>query len=268
MPVRKIVEARFSTKDSLTVTYYYNPLGRLTKVEFPKWSNRLPILCLYNEPDISSVKDKDRFVNYKLFDYDKAQQLIRMRRYFLLTDNAWFLYETDSLLYNDGRLEGLYHNDYVFVSDAAQVAFRYPLWLTRRSYEYDPQGRIVLQTDSVFRTHDYPAHTVVIQPIPKPIYLHIDRTEYNYNEHNQVIRKRAYSIDKNRLLTYSNGTSIYVQPDNNWTTYNLSLSAQFLEETTTYEYKYKADSLLVGKQANYQPTTDSKVYTNIFTYEY
>jgi hypothetical protein len=259
-----MVEARHTPNDSVTITYLYNAQGQLSNELYA--TNRWPVVGLHDQKNLSRLTD--RFVRYRLFTYNQDKQPTLIKQYFYMGSSYWGVFDSDSIIYEAQRPVRLYHNDYYFTSDGQGLAFWYPLWVTKRTYQYDGRGRVVAEADSVFITHDFPVGKNYIHPLSAK-YVFSNQTRYEYGEGREPVKKTTVSgADQHRSLTYGNGWSVYYQFGPSWSTYLNTAIASYFSGTTTYRYDYRPDGLVSRTIAHFKDATTGKEYTSTFAYAY
>ncbi|WP_381517371.1 hypothetical protein [Spirosoma soli] len=264
----RVVEKRFTPLDSVSITSLYNPQEQLLEEQYTSQYLRraYSLLCLYTPTNLANGQDINN--EFRIYRLDDRQRVVGIKQYFSKTVNYWEVRESDSLIYQGEVLIGQLHQDFFFYADRIGYGNRYPLWVTKRRFTYDSQKRVIEEQDSVYLTHDFPVGSKVIHPAPAK-YQFTNRTTYEYNDKNEVIRKTTVSgADENPTLTFSNGWSLYYQISPAYSTYSRSWTGRLLSGTTTYSYEHNADGRVISKQARFEDRKTKKVFISSFSYEY
>lgn len=243
----KIKELRYLPDDSSTIQYIMDSDG-ITVLE-EKYST---FSIRGFKENLNNPISPPGWLPYRLYTFDGSGQLVKFAE---LTSSTGKPRRVENNIYEDNRLVRKESTSFWLDADGT-VIFNYPLWLTKRLYDYDNQNRTVMETDSVYITHDIAkGSVVVIQTEPRLAYITI--THNSYNDRNELIERKTVST-KNNLLTYSNG----------WNAFSATNPGKVYNGITTFSYSYDKSNQLVTKKSQFKDFATTKVYESVFAYSY
>ncbi|GAB2791575.1 hypothetical protein GCM10027275_40530 [Rhabdobacter roseus] len=245
--LKSVREARYLPTDSLIVMYQYNEEGKLLL------EHRIQEGRTFKIRAIEKMEKLGWYGNgaYVLITYNEQNQPLLVKHY--RSNMGWQLYESDSSIYENGRLIQLIHHDYTFQAPPTMVT-GWPMWISKRYYNYGSHGRVSDIKDSVFIKHDMVGMLLVEAP---PKYLYTNTTTFQYNNRGELSKKIAFTENDRRYL-YTNGRWVL----------GVSQPADFIPGETTYAYEYAPDGRLTRQTATYTDGTDPREYVSEWTYAY
>lgn len=242
-----ITEKRYLPEDSATIQSQLDQDGVILVAK----SSKSLIRKGYKEND-----ETNRLIAklhyYRLFTYNTSNQLIKITS--VDESERQFPASTDTLIYKNGNVVRRELTNSKLNADG-DLTVGYPLWLTKRSYNYDGQNRILTETDSVFICHDIPKGGPIEKIKPKFIYTTLTKNEYNSK--NELINKVVTST-KDNTLTYGNG---------GWA-FAMTNPGKAYTGTTSYNYQYDSENQVISKLAKFTDSKTNQTYNSIFTYSY
>jgi hypothetical protein len=261
--LKTVIEMRYTSEDSMTVTYQYNQAGQLQQEEQRRLGRLTQrIVDLYDPKELGKLYYTN---HYRSHTYNTKNQKIAVKRYFRTGSDSWLIFDSDSLLYQNNQLVRQLHYDHYFTVDGGQYSFAFPLWLTTQTRQYDGQGRVVAKIDSVFITHDIPVGSVVLTKAPTR-YLHTNQTTYSYNQQGLITQTVAVSGEEAKPMFYSNGWSFL--STNGKGGYASLILQRFMAGTTKITYEYNGIGQLSAKTVSYEDGKTPQPYVSRFTYLY
>lgn len=190
---------------------------------------------------------------YRLFTFNASDQLIRYKEFSSVRPGK--PNRLDTCIYVNNRLVKKESKSYWLNADG-MLTSDYPLWVTKKYYDYDSRNRIITEIDSVYIAHDITVNTgMLFQADPKLVY--INTISNSYNDRNELTEQKTIST-KDNSLTYSNGRSAY----------EVSNPGKVYNGTTTFSYTYNKTNELLAKNSIFKDSSTGKVYESIFTYSY
>jgi len=245
--VNKITELRYLPDDSVTINSELDSDGVII---LEKSSKSSPIKGFRESPEI--LMNTKTWSYYRLYTFDGSNKLIKFTQFGY---PGGIVSMSDSSIYNNNLLTKKEIKNHWLYADGSYY-FRYPLWLTKRTFTYDGQNRISITADSVFICHDIPKGEVaVVQSTPKFIFT--TTTNYTYNSRNEVASMKTAST-RNYDLIYSNG----------WNAYSASQPGKLYIGTTSFTYEYDSNNRVIIKKASFTDARTNQIYNSMFSYYY
>ena len=243
-----IKEIRNLPDDSLTVEYKFDT-DEITVLE-EKYIN---FSIKGFKETLAAPRVTSSWLTYRLYTFDALDHLVKYTEFSSVSPGKPS--RLDSNIYENNRLIKKVSKSFWLNADGI-VTFNYPLWLTKRQYDYDSQNRIITETDSVFITHDIAKGTVVVIQA-EPRFVYTNTTHNNYNDKSELTERKTVST-KDNLLTYSNG----------WNAFGATHPGKVYNGTTTFSYTYDKSNRLIIKKCFFKDSRTGKVYESSFTYSY
>lgn len=263
-----LIERRFTPFDSITRFHSFDQAGRLLQVDYSEqpMRRRYALHHLYEPYRFARLTDPNN--TYSFHQFNPNNDPTSTRQYFAPTPPHWFVYEWDTLIYHQKLLLRQNHYDYAFFADYQLLAFRFPLWLTRRSFVYGLRQRLEAYVDSVFMLHDIPRGSVGIRSTPAR-YLYTNHTRFVYNQQGELSQQVCSSGGEPlEQFRYDNVSLVFNPYRLASSTTSRSWPGQFLSGTTSYSYVYGGDGHLAQQLIDFEDQRTRGVYRSELRYEY
>lgn len=244
-----ITESLYLPYDSVTTQYQLDRKGMIVFERSSKYIAKRG----YMDSELLNNMGSD--LKYcKIFTYDSSERLIK------ITDidhgGRKLPSSTDSLTYQNNRIVRRELKDYKLPTPLGTFIFAFPFWVTKLSFEHDASGKISIETDSVFISHDIAKNSVDVQKTSQKFaYKIVIKNEYN--QKGELVKKTTESF-KTIPLFYGNGSNVI----------DVTLAGKLVSGSTVYDYQYNSQNQLITKLEKFTDSKTRQVYNSVFKYSY